>query len=179
MRSEDVKIGMKVVPMSKKGKDIKKYFEECDSRQSNFFNKNGFLYVTKQKGYDEFCLWLNLEPIGDHFSPRDFKPFELPQPHKSLLKSGDKVVRRDGSVRFTLIELGKFFSEEISWSKIEHFTDELFEAYNDGKFDIMEIYRGDELIAKRIEKSAKEIEIERIENEMRKLADDLRKVKGE
>ena len=38
---------------------------------------------------------------------------------------------------------------------------------------------GDELIAKRIEKSAKEIEIERIENEMRKLADDLRKVKGE
>ena len=109
-----------------------------------------------------------------------FEKIDLPQPHKSLLKSGDKVVYRDGNERFVLVETMSLYKKE-GWFAcfLCDFTNDLLWNGTYNYNDILEIWRGDELIAKRIEKSEKEIEIERIENEMRKLADDLRKVKGE
>jgi hypothetical protein len=109
--------------------------------------------------------------------------FELadpPQPHKSLLKSGMKVVYRDGGVRYVLIETNSLhYSGGTHTSDIENFNDDLTSCEGFKVLDIMEIWDGETLIAKRTEKTPQQIEIDRIETEMRKLADDLRKVKGE
>jgi len=96
---------------------------------------------------------------------------KLPQPHKSLLKSGMKVVYRDGQERYVLIETGGLYDVD----KGEH--QNWFMAYEDTLIsklstviDIMEIYDGEMLIAKRVEKTPEQIEIEKIESELRELS---------
>lgn len=122
----------------------------------------------------------NNSPLSVEESPFfNFKLLELPQPHKSLLRSGDKVVYRNCEKRFVLLEVHSLYDKFGAFQNSINNFDEYLNRRKNKDQDIIEIWRGDELIAKRIEKSAKEIEIERIENEMRKLADDLRKVKGE
>ena len=71
-----------------------------------------------------------------------------------------------------------FFRKNGNYIVYSDYTNNFVSKYGTNQ-DIIEIWRGDELIAKRVEKSEREIEIDRIESEMRKLEDDLRKVNGE
>lgn len=137
--------------------------------------KNG---ITKLDSGKETFRYTDLKHFHKDNPDYKLEPLELPQPHKSLLKSGDKVVYRCGTIRYVLLEINELVSKRSDgYNNLDAYDEDLKTSVYGN--DIMEIWRGDELIAKRIEKSAKEIEIERIENEMRKLADDLRKVKGE
>lgn len=141
--------------------------------------KKGEIYDFKDgKTTAENCFNVDI-PLSVEESPFfKFEKIELPQPHKSLLKSGDKVVYRCETIRYVLLEINELVSKRSNgYNNLDAYDEDLKTSVYEN--DIMEIWRGDELIAKRIEKSEKEIEIERIENEMRKLADDLRKVKGE
>lgn len=138
--------------------------------------KNG---ITKLESGKETFRYTDLKHFHKDNPDYKLEPLELPQPHKSLLKSGDKVVYRNCEEKFVLLEVHSLYDKFGAFQNSINNFDEYLNRRNNKNQDIKEIWRGDELIAKRIEKSAKEIEIERIENEMRKLADDLRKVKGE
>ena len=85
MRKEDVKIGMKVVPHRKSGGDdihitMQEYLNErCCFNQSDFFRRNGFLYVSGVSG-NRFMLWHeNNVNNGDFFDASDFEPFDKPK----------------------------------------------------------------------------------------------------
>jgi hypothetical protein len=135
---------------------------------------NGHTYL---EGGKKSQSWDSLEELN--YRNQGYGKFEMvvKEPHKSLLKSGMKVVMRDRIERYVILEIRKIFRENLEYLFLTDFTEELNCIIN--KFDVMEIWDGETLIAKRSEKTAQQIEIERIENEMRKLADDLRKVKGE
>ena len=96
---------------------------------------------------------------------------ELPQPHKSLLKSGMKVVYGDGTERYVLLETGGLYDvnkgKHQNWLMM--YEDTLISKHNT-VVDIMEIYDGEMLIAKRVEKTPEQIEIEKIESELRELS---------
>lgn len=106
---------------------------------------------------------------------------DIPQPHKSLLKSGMKVVYRSGDKRYVLIptnSLHTFAGEKVN--ELSKYTDNLLNKVKlTGELDIMEIYDGEILIAKREEKSAKDTKIEELEKRMRELADEIAELKGE
>jgi hypothetical protein len=109
---------------------------------------------------------------------------DLSQPHKSLLKSGMEVVFRDGIHRYVLIETDSLYHTQGALSMTLKSYHENLICSTFSSLDVMEIWDGDTLIAKRTEKSTQEIEIERIESEMRKLseaqnklADGLKKIK--
>jgi hypothetical protein len=98
----------------------------------------------------------------------------LPQPQKSLLKSGDKVMYRSGSKRYVLVETGCLYVENGMYAKeLYYFTDDLLESKGTTSEDIMQVYRNDELIMERTKKSEKEIRREEIEAEMAKLQKEL------
>ena len=105
----------------------------------------------------------------------------IPQPHKSLLKSGMKVVYRDGSERYVFLPANKLLFDCGSvTTSLSLFSDSLLVDEHKNDCDIMEIYTEDgELIAKREEKSAKDTKIEELEKRMRELADEIAELKGE
>lgn len=97
---------------------------------------------------------------------------------KSDLNSGDKAIFRNGSERYVLVETETFHSEDGEVKNhFFNFKDDLNNT-SIPTLDIIQVYRGKELVFDREEKSEKDIEIERIESEMRKLADALEKLKG-
>ena len=109
---------------------------------------------------------------------------DIPQPHKSLLKSGMKVVYRNGTERYVFLPACVFMDENgTTGNSLSYYSDDmLFESciFNSpNSQDIMEIYTEDcELIAKREEKSAKDTKIEELEKRMRDLADEIAELKG-
>lgn len=111
----------------------------------------------------------------------DFEEVSIPQPHKSLLKSGMKVVYRNGDKRYILIptnSLHTFAGEKVN--ELSKYTDNLLNKVKlSGELDIMEIYDGEILIAKREEKSAKDTKIEELEKRMRELADEIAELKDD
>ena len=111
----------------------------------------------------------------------DFEEISIPQPHKSLLKSGMKVVYRDGSERYVFLPANKLLFDcgSVATSLLL-FSDSLLVDKYKNDCDIMEIYTEDsELIAKREEKSAKDTKIAELEKRMRELADEIAELKGE
>lgn len=135
--------------------------------------------LVDEKGNASLYSYADIESINKEFmSQFELVINKLPQPHNSLLKSGDKIVYRYNDERFVLLETGTLHATNgCSAVALCYFTDDLTWIGNSRANDIMEIWRGDKLIAKRIEKSEKEIEIESIESEMRKLADRLKEIK--
>ena len=108
----------------------------------------------------------------------------IPQPHKSLLKSGMKVVYRSGVERYVFLPADVFMDENgATGNSLSYYSDDmLFKScfYSPNSQDIMEIYTEDgELIAKREEKSAKDTKIEELEKRMKDLADEIAELKGE
>ena len=85
----------------------------------------------------------------------DFEEISIPQPHKSLLKSGMKVVYRNGSERYVFLPAGVFMDENgTTGNSLSYYSDDmLFKSCSfssPSSQDIMEIYTEDcELIAKR------------------------------
>ena len=114
----------------------------------------------------------------------DFEEISIPQPHKSLLKSGMKVVYRNGTERYVFLPAGVFMDENgTTGNSLSYYSDDmLFKSCSFSSprsQDIMEIYTEDcELIAKREEKSAKDTKIEELEKRMRELADEIAGLKG-
>ena len=122
------------------------------------------------------CRWYNfVDEMIDHEATA-----KLNSP-KSLLKSGDKVTYRYGTVRWVLVETNSAHDENgIKGIDLNSYNDELLQENRAfSHCDIMKIERGTELIWKREEKSEKQIEIEAIENEMKKLAERLEQVRKE
>ena len=116
MKLEDVKVGMKVVPISKsagiKFDTMKKYIDDLKKHKvgdsvTDCFDKYGFLYVVDI--VDEVVhLWGNkYNGSGDKFLPEDFEPYVEPQvkikKEKNMkgklrfedLRIGDKLTLRD------------------------------------------------------------------------------------
>ena len=111
-----------------------------------------------------------------------FEEIPIPQPHKSLLKSGMKVVYRDGSERYVFLPANKLLFDcgSVATSLLSYSDSLLLVDKYKHDCDIMEIYSEDgELIAKREEKSAKDTKIEDLEKRMRELADEIAELKGE
>ena len=118
-----------------------------------------------------------------------FEEISIPQPHKSLLKSGMRVVYRDGSERYVFLPANKLLFDcgSVATSLLSYSDSLLVDKYKHdvGKYkhdcDIMEIYSedGEILIAKREEKSNKDTKIEELEKRMRDLADEIAELKGE
>ena len=110
---------------------------------------------------------------------------DIPQPHKSLLKSGMKVVYRSGIEKYVFLPADVFMDENgTTGNSLSYYSDDmLFKSCSfssPSSQDIMEIYTEDgELIAKREEKSAKDTKIEELEKRMRELADEIAELKGE
>ena len=105
---------------------------------------------------------------------------DIPQPHKSLLKSGMKVVYRCGAERYVFLPAGVLMVKNGTiGNRISHYSDDM--CTSPSSQDIMEIYTedGEILIAKREEKSAKDTKIEELEKRMRDLAVEIAELKGE
>ena len=123
----------------------------------------------------------NFKDFQDNTLSKFEEVLNIPQPHKSLLKSGMKVVCRNGDKRYVLIptnSLHTFAGEKVN--ELSKYTDNLLNKVKlSGELDIMEIYDVEILIAKREEKSAKDTKIEELEKRMRELADEIAKLKGE
>ena len=105
---------------------------------------------------------------------------DIPQPHKSLLKSGMKVVYRSGVEKYVFLPADVFMDENgTTGNSLSYYSDDML-INTPSSQDIMEIYTEDgELIAKREEKSAKDTKIEDLEKRMRELADEIAELKGE
>ena len=110
---------------------------------------------------------------------------EVLEPHKSLLKSGMKVVYRSGVEKYVFLPADVFMDENgTTGNSLSYYSDDmLFKSCSfssPSSQDIMEIYTEDgELIARREEKSAKDTKIEELEKRMRDLADEIAELKGE
>ena len=123
----------------------------------------------------------NFKDFQDNTLSKFEEVLNIPQPHKSLLKSGMKVVYRDGSERYVFLPANKLLFDcgSVATSLLI-FSDSLLVDKYKNDCDIMEIYTEDgELIAKRKEKSAKDTKIEDLEKRMRDLADEIAELKGE
>ena len=117
-------------------------------------------------------------------APSQFEEIAIPQPHKSLLKSGMKVVYRDGSERYVFLPAGVFMDKNGKIrNSLSSYSDDILinNPFNSpNSQDVIEIYSEDcELIAKREEKSAKDMKIDDLEKRMRELADEIAELKGE
>ena len=109
---------------------------------------------------------------------------DIPQPHKSLLKSGMKVVYRSGAERYVFLPADVLMNENGKLgNRLSYYSDDMLKTapFNSpSSQDIMEIYTEDgELIAKREEKSTKDTKIEELEKRMRELADEIAELRGE
>lgn len=101
---------------------------------------------------------------------------------KSDLKSGDKVVYRNGTERYVLIETETLHSI-VTGDKstlLKYFNDNLYwEETRVNSNAIMKVYRNNELIWERVEepvKTPQQIELEKIEIRQRELAEEQKKL---
>ena len=110
--------------------------------------------VMRNKGvpFSDNRVYKDIDAINSDFVAKFEIVQELPQPHKDLLKSGDKVVYRDGDERFVLLETKSLYTSNGEFAnELKNLTIHLLGVFNARLDDIMEIWRGDELIAKRTE----------------------------
>jgi len=86
----------------------------------------------------------------------------LPQPHKSMLRSGMKVVYKNKSFRYVLLETGTLHDDggNITGLLNDFSSELLVDPVN--MCNIMQIWDGDTLIAQRTEKSEAELKKESI-----------------
>ncbi len=126
--------------------------------------KSGFLfYWAKEISSGRIVLGTFSEDEHQHIVWRRedslslVKKYSLPQPHQSLLRSGDKIVCNNGFTRYILLETGTVHSENGDKT---HYISDL--SYH---LPIDKIYRNNTLIAERT-KSPTEIERERIQKEI-------------
>lgn len=106
-----------------------------------------------------------------------YEVIEKPTFTKSDLKSGDKVVYRNGEGRFVLVETGTLHDTRgEKCASYRDFEDDLTSCAK--WMVIMKVYRNGVLIWQRNEETPEQIEIEKIEKDMRKLADRLAELKG-
>ena len=142
---------------------------------------NGFFTTENGEQWGEFNDINEL----NRKAPSQFEEISIPQPHKSLLKSGMKVVYRSGIEKYVFLPADVFMDENgATGNSLSYYSDDMlfesciFNSHNSQ--DIMEIYTEDgELIAKREEKSTKDTKIEELEKRMRDLADEIAELKGE
>ena len=138
---------------------------------------NGFFTTENGEQWGEFNDINEL----NRKAPSQFEEISIPQPHKSLLKSGMKVVYRNGSHRYVLLETNGLYNPH-TWNfslPISEYNENLIRSLGTSPYDIMEIYDGEILIAKREENSAKDTKIDELEKRMRELADEIAELKGE
>lgn len=142
---------------------------------------NGFFTTENGEQWGEFN---DINELNRKASSQ-FEEISIPQPHKSLLKSGMKVVYRSGVEKYVFLPADVFMDENGTiGNSLSYYSDDmLFKSYSfssPNSQDIMEIYTEDGgLIAKREEKSAKDTKIEELEKRMRELADEIAELKGE
>ena len=136
--------------------------------------------VERENGEISSFAYRDIADLNENMASK-FEEISIPQPHKSLLKSGMKVVYRNGSHRYVLLETNRLYNPHTrNFSvPISEYNENLIRSLGTSPYDIMEIYDGEILIAKREEKSAKDIKIEELEKRMRDLADEIAKLKGE
>lgn len=159
---------------------------KCVSAYSGFFQKGQVFTIKNGKfiGNDGHCwsTYRSLKELNENLSST-FEEISIPQPHKSLLKSGMKVVYRSGVERYVFLPAGVLMSENGKvGNKLSYYSDDMLVKSNTfnspNSQDIMEIYSEDgELIAKREEKSTKDTKIEELEKRMRELADEIAELK--
>ena len=153
----------------------------CQKYVSNMVKYRGLEAVVERKHGTFYMISVD----NKRFAWTDEMFETIPQPHKSLLKSGMKVVYRSGVEKYVFLPAGVFMDENgTTGNSLSYYSDDmLFKScsFNSHKSqDIMEIYTEDgELIAKREEKSAKDTKIEELEKRMRELADEIAELKGE
>ena len=158
----------------------------CVFSGSNTWKLDKVYRVVNGRLEDEFGIGNNIYKYKDVdelncLMASKFEEVSIPQPHKSLLKSGMKVVYRDGSERYVFLPANKLLFDCGSvTTSLSLFSDSLLVDEHKNDCDIMEIYTEDgELIAKREEKSAKDTKIEELEKRMRELADEIAELKGD
>ena len=98
---------------------------------------------------------------------------------KSDLRSGDKVVYRNGDERFVLIETQSLYAESGARAiGLEDFHENLkFESLT-ASYDIMQIYRNGELIWEREEKSQAQLDYEKLVEQIQDLQKKAEELKG-
>ena len=137
---------------------------------------NGFFTTENSEQWGEFNDINEL----NRKAPSQFEEISIPQPHKSLLKSGMKVVYKCGAERYVFLPAGVLMDKSGAiGNRISHYSDDM--CTSPSFQDIMEIYSedGEILIAKREENSAKDTKIDDLEKRMRELADEIAELKGE
>ena len=141
--------------------------------------------VERENGEISSFAYKDIADLNENMASK-FEEVSIPQPHKSLLKSGMKVVYRDGGERYVFLPADVFMDENgTTGNSLSYYSDDmLFKSCSfssPSSQDIMEIYTedGEILIAKREEKSAKDTKIEELEKRMRDLADEIAELKGE
>ena len=159
---------------------------KCVSAYSGFFQKGQVFTIKNGKfiGNDGHCwgTYRSLKELNENLSST-FEEISIPQPHKTLLKSGMKVVYRSGAERYVFLPAGVLMDKNGTiGNRLSHYSDDM--CTSPSFQDIMEIYTEDgELIAKRErereKKSAKDTKIEELEKRMRDLADEIAELKGE
>lgn len=136
--------------------------------------------IEQENGMSSY-IYNDLNHLNYRLASQFEEVLEIPQPHKSLLKSGMKVVYRNGTERYVFLPAGVFMDEsgEMGNSLSYYSDDMLFISFNSpNPQDIMETYTEDgELIAKREEKSAKDIRIEELKQQMKDIIDEIAELK--
>ena len=108
---------------------------------------------------EEDTKWLWEERMIDHEATAKLNT--LPQPHKSMLRSGMKVVHRDARVRYILVETNTFHNKDGEVATMfDSFDDKLIARIK--TYDIMQIWDGNNIIAQRTEKSEADLKKESI-----------------
>ena len=133
---------------------------KCVFSGSNTWKLDKVYRVMNGRLEDEFGIGNNIyKDVAElnYLMVSQFEEIPIPQPHKSLLKSGMKVVYRDGSERYVFLPANKLLFDCGSvTTSLSLFSDSLLVDEHKNDCDIMEIYTEDgELIARREEKSAK------------------------
>jgi len=143
----------------------------------NWITSNSYLHHNNWKVHkEETCYDLKDGVYTDveYYKERNYKIVEYKGEDmnlKDLLQSDDKVVYRDGEERWYFKHIKSFYDDEgVRQLTLHAFNDDLkcVEYYG---YNIMEIWRDDNLIWKREEKSANQIEKEAIEKEMKILTE--------
>ena len=98
---------------------------------------------------------------------------QLPQPQKSLLKSGDMVVYRNGDERYVLVETGTLHGQlGYRSNNIVNYENNLMSNGHSSN-TIMQVYRNNELIMERTEKSEKELKKEELQRKLDEIKTEL------
>lgn len=134
----------------------------------------GKVYETDKNGYkavlDNGYILKNLSIPGEMESFSDLRFLEIKDFTKSDLQEGDIIVCRNS---FRLVYFNKKFMDgNMVNTELTRYEDNLIRRTFPNKmpeFDVMQIYRNNELIFERIEKTEKQIELEKLKGNIKEL----------